>query len=205
MIEDLKHIEKTVLMDLLKNPSIWNTLDVNYYPPRVERLWTQLEDQRLMLHIIHPCEPLTSLYHPHAWPSVMHVLDGKYEMGLGIKHSSGMLEKIAIQKGKESPSFIVLPKKKQEDQRTIIRQICKLEMNGDNYYEMLDIKGWHYVRPINNVCLTVMLTGEPWSHDIEYKVEKDGQPTWGKLPELTEHRKLEILEIFKEHYRLFLK
>lgn len=31
----------------------WNSIDVDYYPPRVERLWLQLGKDRLYLHKIH--------------------------------------------------------------------------------------------------------------------------------------------------------
>jgi len=36
----------------------WNTLEVLYEAPRVERLWTQLGPNRLSLHRIHPCARL---------------------------------------------------------------------------------------------------------------------------------------------------
>ena len=46
-------------------PEIWNTLDVDYFPPRVERVWTQVdENHRLFIHVIHPTtEPC--LFHKH--------------------------------------------------------------------------------------------------------------------------------------------
>lgn len=36
MIEKLKEVE-SILHDLVRQPELWNTLDVDYYPPRVER------------------------------------------------------------------------------------------------------------------------------------------------------------------------
>ncbi len=58
---------------------------------------------------------------------------------------------------------------------------------------MLDPLGWHYVRPIGDVCYSLMLIGKPW----DVKDDQDIPKKWGKLPELTEERKMEILEVFK--------
>lgn len=70
------------LPELLKDAELWSTLDVDYEPPRVERLWLQFdEDHRLYLHRIHPCEK--ALFHSHPWPSSVHVLSGRYEMEIG--------------------------------------------------------------------------------------------------------------------------
>ena len=74
-IEHLKEAEKK-LPDLLSNPNIWQTLDVNYSPPRVERLWTQYdENHRLFIHIIHPTEELC-LFHKHRWPASFKIIKG---------------------------------------------------------------------------------------------------------------------------------
>jgi len=195
MIEELKDIENHVLADLLKNPSIWNTLDVNYHKPRVERLWTQVGESRLMLHVIHPCAPGESLYHPHPWPSAMHVLKGRYEMGLGIRHTPGIKE-IQEMMGGRSP--LIDCGKDEHDIKVFIKQICKIEMNGDNHYEMLENKGWHFVRPVDEICYSLMLIGKPF----EEKDDQDIPKKWGKLPELEEDRKLDILRIFREIIRL---
>lgn len=62
-IEILKSLE-TDIKSLLKDPSIWKTLDVDYFPPRVERLYTDYKGYRIFLHTIHttdkPC-----LFHKH--------------------------------------------------------------------------------------------------------------------------------------------
>ena len=219
MIEDLKNIEKTVLMDLLKNPSIWNTLDVNYHHPRVERLWTQVGTSRLMLHVIHTCETDEALYHPHPWPSAMHVLSGSYEMGLGVRTDNIFYEEnlknaynqggfdsngIARSMHKEikaynsAEEYIASLDYKKEPGSPLpvqIKQICKIIIDGDNYYEMLNPKGWHYVRPITSTCLSIMLIDEPW----EITDDQDIPKAWGKLPSLTEERKLQILTMIKPY------
>lgn len=45
MIQKLQKIADQELLNLLAKPELWNTLDVNYYPPRVERLWLQYNDK----------------------------------------------------------------------------------------------------------------------------------------------------------------
>lgn len=77
----LYEIEENVLPTLLLDSSLWNTLDVDYEPPRVERLWTQHGEDRIYLHRIHACEK--ALFHPHPWPSAIRLVLGGYEMGVG--------------------------------------------------------------------------------------------------------------------------
>ena len=137
MIENLKQIEEKLLLDLLGKPEKWNTLLVSYHPPMVERLWTQIGNYRVLLHFIHQCEREQALFHPHPWPSAMHVLHGKYEMGLGF--GPGLVEP-------EKMCTIVLD-------------------NGGAYYDMTHIDGWHYVRPVGGPCATVMLIGKPWDRE----------------------------------------
>ena len=123
------------LPDLLLRPdSEWQSLDVDYEPPRVERLWRFLEDgSRLYLHRIHPCE--IALFHPHPWPSAIKVLSGTYEMGLGSSSTA------------EDPT-----------------EFATLMLTAGSSYEMIEPNGWHYVRPIGGVpSLSLMITGAPWA------------------------------------------
>lgn len=81
MINKLREAE-SILPDLLRNSDNWNSLDVDYYPPRVERLWMQYdEDHRLYIHIIHPTNE-DCLFHKHRWPAAFKILKGSYEMGV---------------------------------------------------------------------------------------------------------------------------
>lgn len=137
MIDKLKQIEDKVLIELLQKPSEWKTLLIDYYPPIVERCWAQIGNYRIMLHFIHKCEAKDALFHPHPWPSAMHVITGKYEMGLGF--GPGLVEP--------------------EKMCTILLE------NGGAYYDMTHIDGWHYVRPVEGVSATVMLVGKPWGRE----------------------------------------
>lgn len=138
MIDKLQVIERVKLFDLLCEPGIWQSLDITYHPPHVERLWCQLGNYRLYLHFIHPCEEGEAFYHPHPWPSAIHVLEGSYETGLGYGEGTNEPEVF---------SKVLVP-------------------NGGMYYDMTHKDGWHYVRPIKGVCSSVMLAGEPWDREM---------------------------------------
>jgi hypothetical protein len=167
MIDKLKQIEDKLMLELLSQPDIWQSLMIDYHPPIVERLWTQINKHRISLHFIHTCNREDVLFHPHAWPSAMHVIEGGYEMGLGFGEGEEEPEKIAT---------ILVP-------------------HGNMYYDMTHIDGWHYVRPINSVCSTVMLSGEPW----ERKAPKSDEP----LKQLDSSRKSIMLEYFSNYYRSY--
>ena len=86
---DALHAAERIWPHLLETwPERWTTLDVDYEPPRVERIWCQVGAHRVQLHRIHPCD--RALFHPHPWPSAVKVLSGRCEMGLG--HSADLLD-----------------------------------------------------------------------------------------------------------------
>jgi hypothetical protein len=51
MIELLQKYELS-LGELLLKPEIWNTLDVDYFPPRVERVWTQIDENHRLFPMV---------------------------------------------------------------------------------------------------------------------------------------------------------
>lgn len=136
-IAALQYIESHTLHAYLQDESVWKSLDIIYHPPHVERLWCQLDDLRLYLHFVYPCERSQCLFHPHPWPSTIHILEGEYEMGMGF--GAGM-----------NPPVI---------STTILSQ-------GSMYYEMTHPDGWHYVRPRSAITTSVMLTGPPWDRPL---------------------------------------
>lgn len=138
MIDELKSIERISIKDLLNSSDVWNSIKVDYHHPYVERLWTDIEDYRLSLHVIHRCEMTESLYHPHNWPSAMHILDGIYQMGIGYN------------------------KKGLHTEPSDISTLTTFENHGEMYYEMVEKDGYHYVKPSSDVCHTIMLSGIPW-------------------------------------------
>ncbi|HSX22909.1 MAG TPA: hypothetical protein VLE97_09070 [Gaiellaceae bacterium] len=136
MLDVLARVEAD-LPALLADESGWNSLDIDYHPPRVERLWRSWGDgYRVSLHRIHPCEPQDALFHPHPWASAMRVCDGVYEMAIGYGPGSA------------APPIA-----------------ARLVATGDLRYEMTDVDAWHYVRPIGGPAMTVMVTSRPWQRD----------------------------------------
>lgn len=132
MLQTLYNVEKAWLREMIADPAGWNTLDVMYEPPRVERLWRQVDDDvRVFLHRIHPCDK--ALFHPHPWPSAVHVLSGSYWMEIGFGA------------GQEEP-----------------RRAATTILEAGSRYEMVDPDGWHSVRPVGGPSLSVMVTAKPW-------------------------------------------
>jgi len=127
------------LPQLLAAPDRFQSLDINYEPPRVERLWCSYDDYRVNLHRIHPCDK--ALFHPHPWPSAVKILSGVYEMevGWGLEPNADWAPPVAT----------------------------TLLLTTGSSYEMIDPNGWHSVRPILGPSLSVMVTGRPWQRHIE--------------------------------------
>ena len=152
MIDILKKIEREQILDILSQPiEKFKTLYVDYEHPYVERLQYNLEDgYRLFFHVIHTCKTEVALYHPHPWPSAMHILEGKYETGVSYseveehyKHTeTGELNELIAKN--EVAKFIISD-----------------NPSGSAYYQMPNWKGWHYVRPIT-ICHTTMITHTQW-------------------------------------------
>ena len=132
MLDVLESFEK--VLDVLLEEDEWQSLFIDYEKPFVERLWRQCGEFRVNLHRIHPCEQGEALYHPHPWPSAMHVLSGVYETAVGC----GIWN--------ERPEFVI-----------------KGVISGDFKYEMTRQNGWHYVRPVDRPAMTLMVTGMPWN------------------------------------------
>jgi len=160
----------TALPALLDDPlESWESLDVDYEPPRVERLWRPYESQyRLMLHRIHPCE--TALYHPHPWPSAVKVVSGQYEMGV-------------------SGPFL-------QRSMTSSAEVAKIVLFENSTYQMLNPYGWHYVKPLGEPSLSIMVTGKPFDPQV-YSHEDFGKKA--DLKPLTDAGKINLLRTFRRH------
>ena len=164
MIETLKIVEKSI-PELLKNPSLWNTLDVDYFPPRVERLWMQFDDKlRLFIHVIHPTDE-PCLFHKHRWPAAFKMIEGEYEMGITYSE-------------KEVTS----------DEAYNLPTISKFIMKEGSYYEMVNTHTLHYVRPLDKPSISLMLTG-----DLYPEASFRKEVLTKKLEPLSEERKTELL------------
>ena len=171
MIEKLIKIEID-LPNLLSNPEIWNTLDIDYFPPRVERLWMQYDkEHRLYIHRIYPTNE-TCLFHKHRWPAAFKMIHGSYEMGISYSEnevSSDEAYKLPI--------------------------ISRFIMSEGSYYEMTNTHTLHYVKPLEEPSISLMITG---NLDSEASFRKESLNK--ELSELSDSGKNEILSILKLKY-----
>lgn len=171
MISELKDLLKsTEFRTWLANPQLWESLDVDYHPPRVERVWMKYNEMRVSLHVIHPCKENEALLHPHPWKSGMYILPigGIYEHAVGYQDVDEFGNKT-------------------------FKIVCTQQFRGDAYYEMLERKSVHYVRPIGLPVYSIMISGPKIWDGNGTKVDKDLGP-------LSNERKAEILNIFKTYF-----
>ena len=165
-IDSLKALEPKI-RELAKDPSKWRTLLVDYHPPTVERVWTEIDGFRVHIHVIHrtdePC-----LLHKHRWPSAMKQLAGIYEMGLSYMPTEP-------NGGAMKPSDLPL--------------LSRLELPAGSYYEMRQTDALHYVRPLTPMTMSLMVTRDLFPEG-QIRREADHPP----LGPLTEARAKVILE-----------
>jgi hypothetical protein len=120
----------------------WNSLNIDYHPPKVERLWSQFGSMRLMIHRIHPSSEHNALFHPHPWPSAVFILRSAYRMGIGY--------------GEEATPPPVA---------------ATITLTQGSSYEMKDRNGWHYVAPGKETSLSLMLIDAPWEEPHPFYTE----------------------------------
>jgi hypothetical protein len=173
-IEHLKEAELH-LPRLLQQPEIWNSLDVDYYPPRVERLWTQYDNEhRLFIHLIHPTDE-PCLFHKHRWPASFKMIDGSYEMA--ITYCEGEIN---------------------SDEAYKLPMISRFIMNTGSYYQMTDTHTLHYVKPMGGISTSLMLSG-PLYPEADIRKEVVDR----ELKPLSDLRKLTILQWMQKIYPLY--
>jgi hypothetical protein len=149
----------------LQSQGNWQSLFIDYEKPFVERIWTKMNvdghEYRVYLHKIHPCSVEEALYHPHPWPSAMLLCGGNYETGIGFG-----------------------------DGDTPPPKMGPFYLREWSAYEMTNPKEWHYVRPIDAPCLTIMVTGSLYE-DVAKKPKQNLRP-------LTKDEFTPIFEVFQK-------
>ncbi len=168
-IEILKSLENDI-NNLLQDPSIWKTLDVDYFPPRVERLYTDHKGYRIFLHTIHTTEK-PCLFHKHRWPAAFKQVSGSYEMGITYSE-----------------------KEVDSDEAYSLPILAKFIINKGSYYEMNQTDCLHYVKPQGGISRSIMITKDMYPESSFRKESLDKV-----LEELSEERKMEILYSFYLH------
>lgn len=157
------------IKELVKNANVWKTLDVDYFPPRVERLYTDHNGYRIFLHAIHKTDQ-ECLYHKHRWPAAFKQLKGSYEMG--ITYSEKEISSTEVHK---------LP------------TLSKFLINEGSYYEMTQTDCLHYVKPISDISYSIMIT-----YDLYPEATLRREIVDKKLYELSNERKLELLDLYRK-------
>lgn len=169
-IELLQGLEYQIKL-MLQDDTEWKSLDVDYYPPRVERLYANIGEYRIHLHIIHQTNE-TCLYHKHRWPAVFKQLKGSYTMGITY-----CAEEINSDAAHNLPT------------------LAKFLLNEGSYYEMTQTDCLHYVQPFSSTSYSIMLTQNGVMYpEANFRKEKSDKP----LHELSEERIKEIKQIFFE-------
>lgn len=157
-----------LLLPGLLDSNGWNSLLIDYHPPKVERLWFPIGDGRILLHCIHPCE--TALFHPHPWPSAMRVLSGTYRMSIGSAA------------GIDEPPVVCC------SQVTATPETqCRYIMDHPD--------GWHSVTPVGGPVYTVMVTGAPWDRPIP-EVTREAGPMPELSPERKGELRRKFIEFY---------
>lgn len=134
-MELLKLLDRT--LEKLKKKSLTvndvKSLDIDYLPPRVYRVWFEMHDEelninyRVMFHRIFKLQKGEKpYYHPHIWKSAMIVCEGSYIMELGDANNI-------------YSTMLLTPKSK---------------------YEMVNPNGWHSVSPLTEIADSIMITTE---------------------------------------------
>ena len=173
-IEVLKSLESSIYL-LLDKPEVWKSLDVDYYPPRVKRLWTTIGEYRVFLHTIYSTKS-DCLYHKHRWPAAFRQLTGSYEMGITYSEAE-----ISSDDARQLPT------------------LAKFIINEGSYYEMTQTDSLHYVKPITNVSRSIMITKDMYPESSFRKEALDK-----KLEELPADEIPRILSKFKEEMKKFI-
>lgn len=145
MIKKLLEVEMNIVELLQQHVAngTLNSLYIDYEPPTVERMWFQHGDNRVLLHKIHVCDA-EPLFHPHPWKSAVRIVLGSYEMQVG--HSA-------------------------TDERPAVD--CTIIMPQGSLYEMVEMDGWHSVRPLVIPSYSLMLIGERYNRKMPVEPNKE--------------------------------
>jgi len=121
------------LPSLMGSHDGWQSVHVTYHAPRVERIWRQWGENRILLHRIHPCDEGEALMHP--WPSAVCIMSGRYEHRIGVRE--------------------FVPFQEPKPPTTLVTETLAV----GSRYEMTNRHAYHSVRPFGNPSDSIMVTG----------------------------------------------
>jgi hypothetical protein len=95
-LEIFSLFEKFALGALADKNFEWDSLEIDYHKPYVNRIWIKYNDWHICLHEILPCERSEALIHAHPWEADFKVYEGGYrmDMGFGINEPEIMQEMV---------------------------------------------------------------------------------------------------------------
>jgi hypothetical protein len=142
MIEELMKILDEDIFKYFEDPGSWKTLFIDYHKPYVERAYRDLDSGSRLS--IHRIHTCTEEEALlHPHPwPAAFIVLGSYAMSMG---QSETLEK---------------------------PEILSRFWLQNSAYEILDKNTWHKVSPINDSCMTIMLSGKPWDREMPIKPTK---------------------------------
>ena len=138
-----------LILEALNNQDIWSSLDIDYYPPVVKRLYTQLGKYRIYLHEIYSTNE-KCLFHKHRWPAVFKQLEGEYEMG-----------------------FTYCENEVSSEEASLLPILGKFVMVPGSYYEMKQTDALHYVKPLTPISYSLMITEDLYDEAKEIRKERE--------------------------------
>lgn len=131
----------------------WKSIDINYHPPRVARVWRQWGDYRINLHRLHPCAEGAALFHPHPWPSIVRIIHGGYWTKLG---ESNVEQRNRMFNSAGFPNNKTYEREPYSSHHLFV---------GPGSILVDDNKlSWHSVAP-TEITYSLMVTGKPWGMD----------------------------------------
>ena len=164
MLKTLLTIERA-LPELLKDEAVWTGIYADTEKPHLQRLWRQHEESRIYLHRFEGCMTEEKFPHPHPWPFAVRILEGRYRMALGAS----------------SNPDVVPP------------DVAVVDLSPGCCYEMAHANGWHWIQPLDNVSVTLMVAGPTiWQQNRK----RANRP----CRELTSEERATIFNVFHNHY-----
>jgi len=130
MLEVLVAVE-VALPDLLGDESAWTGLYAASERPALTRLWRQWGEYRVYLHAFEPCSAEEAFSHPHPWKFAIRILDGCYEMVVGMSADPTVVPTVS----------------------------AKMLFEPGSCYEMTHPHGFHAIRPVGGPSHSLMVAG----------------------------------------------
>ncbi len=142
MISLLKEAHEVLLRHLPTKERIdlrgWQSAYTVFNGIPAERLWRPMGELHLVLQRSYPGQPGSASLHHHVGPVAVQILTGTCEMGVGY---GSVIDPAAL------AARMILP--------------------AGSVYEMPNGPGWHWVRPLEQPSLSLMVTGRLWNEEVD--------------------------------------